>query len=41
MCYDADVFNPLTLTEEVDREINAKEISGSLTESFVTDKSLK
>ena len=38
MCYDADVFNPLTFTEEAEREINVKDICGSLTESFVNDK---
>ena len=38
MRYDADVFNPLTFTEEAEREINVKDICGSLTESFVNDK---
>ena len=26
MCYDADVFNPLTFIEEAEREINVKDI---------------
>ena len=38
MCFDADVFNPLTLTEEAEREISVKDICGSLKESFVDDK---
>ena len=38
MCFDADVFNPLTFTEEAEREINVKDIFGSLAESFVNDK---
>jgi len=38
MCFDADVFNPLTFTEEAEREINVKDICGSLAESFVNDK---
>ena len=25
-CFDADVFNPLTFTEEAEREINVKDI---------------
>lgn len=40
MCYDADVFNPLTFTEESKiMEINV--ICGSFTESFVTAKPWK
>ena len=38
MCFDADVFNPLTFTEEAEREISVKDICGSLKESFVNDK---
>ena len=38
MCFDADVFNPLTFTEEAEREISVKDICGSLIESFVNDK---
>ena len=38
MCFDADVFNPLTFTEEAEREISVKNICGSLKESFVNDK---
>jgi len=39
MCYDADVFNPLTrFIEEAEREINVKDICGSLTECYVNDK---
>ena len=38
MCYDADVFNPLTFIEEAEREINVKDICGSLTECSVNDK---
>lgn len=38
MCFDADPFNPLTFTEDAEREINVKDICGSLTESFVNDK---
>ncbi|CAH3141339.1 unnamed protein product [Porites evermanni] len=43
MCFDADVFNPLTFTEEAEREINnfippVKDICGSLKEGFVNDK---
>ena len=38
MCFDADVFNPLTFTEEAEREISVKDICGSLRESFVNDK---
>jgi len=26
MCYDADVFNPLTLTEEAEMEINVRKM---------------
>ena len=26
MCFDADVFNPLTFTEEAEREISVKDI---------------
>ena len=26
MCFDADVFNPFTFTEEAEREINVKDI---------------
>ena len=36
--YDADVFNPLTFIEEAEREINVKDICGSLTECSVNDK---
>ena len=38
MCFDTDVFNLLTLTEEAEREISVKDICGSLKESFVNDK---
>lgn len=38
MCYDADVFNPLTFIEEAEREIKVKDICGSLTECSVNDK---
>ena len=38
MCFDADVFNPLTFTEEAEREISVKDTCGSLKESFVNDK---
>ena len=38
MCYDADMFNPLTFIEEAEREINVKDICGSLTECSVNDK---
>ena len=38
MCFDADVFNPLTFTEEAEREISVKDICGFLKESFVNDK---
>ena len=38
MCFDADVINPLTFTEEAEREISVKNICGSLKESFVNDK---
>ena len=38
MCYDADLCNPLTCTEEAKREVNVKYICGSLTKSFVNDK---
>ena len=38
MCYDANVLNPLTFTEEAEREINVKDICGSLTEGFTNDK---
>jgi len=36
--HDADVFNPLTFIEKAEREINVKDICGSLTECFVNDK---
>ena len=35
MCYDADLRNPLTCTE---REVNLKDICGSLADSFVNEK---
>jgi len=38
MCHDADVFNLLTLIEEAEREINLKDVCGSLTEYSVNDK---
>ena len=38
MCYDADVFNPLTFIEEAEREISVKDICRSLTECSVSDK---
>ena len=38
MCYDADVFNPLTFIEDAERKINVKDICGSLTECSVNDK---
>lgn len=38
MCFDADVFYPLTFTEEVEREISVNNICGSLKESFANDK---
>jgi len=41
MCFDADVFNPLTFTEEAEKEISLMDICGSLSESFVNDKLLK
>ena len=37
MCFVADVFNPLTLTEEAVREISVKDMR-FLKESFVNDK---
>ena len=37
MCFDADVFNPLTFTEEAEREISVKDTCHSLKESFVND----
>ena len=37
-CFDTDVFNLLTFTEEAEREISLKDICGSLKESFVNDK---
>ena len=43
MCFDADVFNPLTSTdcEEAERESSIKDICSSLKESFVNDKILE
>ena len=38
ICYDADVFNPLTFIEKAEREINVKDICRSLTECSVNDK---
>ena len=38
MCYDVDAFNPLTFTEEAEREISIKDMCGSSKESFVNDK---
>ena len=40
MCFDADVFNPLTSTdcEEVERESSIKDICSSLKESFGNNK---
>ena len=39
ICYDIDVFNPLTVRgKEVEREINVKDIYGSFTESVVNNK---
>ena len=38
MCYDANVFNPLTFIEEAEREINVKDKCGSKTECSVNDK---
>ena len=38
LCFDADVFNLLTFTEEAEREISVKDIWGSLKESFVNEK---
>ena len=38
MCYDADVFNPLTYIEVAEREINVEDICRSLTECSVNDK---
>ena len=35
---DAALCNPSTCTEEAEREINVKEVCGSLTESFVNDE---
>ena len=35
MCFDADMLNPLTFTEEAEREISVKDICGSLKENFV------
>ena len=32
------MFNPLTFTEEAEREISVKDICGSLKECFVNDK---
>ena len=38
MCFDADLINSLTFTEEAEREISVKDICGSLKESLVSDK---
>ena len=38
MCFDADLCNPLTCTDEQEREINVKDICGSLTENFVNEE---
>ena len=38
MCFDTDVFNRLTFTEEAEREISVKDIWGFLKESFVNEK---
>ena len=38
MCFDADVLNPLTFTEETEREISVKGICDSLKESFIKNK---
>ena len=38
ICFDVDVFNPLSFTEEAEREISVKDVCGSLKQSFVNDK---
>ena len=38
MCYDADLCNPVTCTEEAEMEAIVKDICGSLAESFVNEK---
>lgn len=38
MCFGADVFDPLTFTEEAEREIGVEDVCGSLKESIVNEK---
>ena len=35
LCFDTDVFNRLTFTEEAEREISVKDICGSLKERII------
>ena len=36
-CFDNDLFNPLTFTEDTEKEINAKDICGVVTEAFLNN----
>ena len=38
VCFDANVFNPLTFTEQVEREISVNNICSSLKESLANYK---
>ena len=38
MCFNANVFNPLTFAEEAEREISVKDICGSLKESVINGR---
>ena len=41
MCYDADLCNPVTCTEEAEMEAIVKDRCGSLAESFINDKTIE
>ena len=41
VCFDNDPFNPLTFTEDTEKEINAKDVCGVVTEAFLNNRRIE
>ena len=41
VCFDNDTFNPLTITEDTEKEINAKDMCGVVTEAFLNNRRIE
>ena len=41
VCFDNDPFNPLTFKQDTEKEINAKDICGIVTEAFLNNRRIE